>query len=465
MSDIKNLGGLILKVDKNLTKPIYLQIYDNIVDEIKNGYLIPFEKLSPRRKLSAELGVSTQTVDSAYQKLIADGYIVSRQGSGYYVSSERVWDEEQQKMKKRIYNFSTNGVETSKLPFQTWSKLLRLTIKEDTGLFQHGEKAGEWCLRKSIRRLLFRTQNIKCKTEQIIIGPGFEDLLREIFMLFGFRKKIIMNNYYNYRAREAASQVGANVRYITNDENGIRLEELDEFDDGVLYQEPTHDLPMAVTLSEDKRKVLADWVKKGDGRYIIEDASDNDFQYGKNEKTLWEISGGKNIIYLGNFSMTIAPAMKIGYIVVPDDFVKWWFERKKWYSNRVSRVEQVTLSKFIDLGYYEKHIKYMCDIYREKTRVVKDTVYNSALAEKTRITGDTAGMYCNMFFDISLPEKKARELCVKNGIKISALTSCVQDITRAVIPENTYNIGYGDLTNSQIRDGLNLLVSIWEKYF
>jgi len=455
---------MTLKVDKNLNKPMYLQIYDNIVDEIKNGYLIPFERLSPRRKLSAEIGVSTQTVDSAYQKLIVDGYIVSKQGSGYYVSSERVWDKEQQEMKKRVYNFSTNGIETSKLPFQIWSKLLRLTIKEDTGLFQHGEKAGEWCLRKSIRRLLFRTQNIKCKTEQIIIGPGYEDLLREICVLFGRNNKIIMNNYYNYRAREAALQASADIEYVTNDENGIRIEEIDDFDRGFLYQEPTHDLPMAATLSEEKRKVLAEWAKKGEGRYIIEDASDNDFQYGKNEKTIWELSGGKNIIYLGNFSMTIAPSMKIGYIVAPDDFVKWWFDRKKWYSNRVSRIEQVTLSKFIDLGYYEKHIKYMRDIYKEKTRVVKEAVYNSPLAAKTKITGDTAGTYCNMFFDISITEKRARELCVKNGIKISALTSCVEDKTRAIIPENTYNIGYGDLTNSQIRDGFHLLAEIWKKY-
>ncbi len=453
-----------MKIDRTSNKPIYLQIYDNIVDEIKNGYLISSEKLQSERKLSQELGISRQTVENAYHKLSDDGYVISKQGSGYYVSSERIWDEKQKKMKSRIYNFSTNGVETSKLPFQTWSKLLRATIKEDTGLFQHGEKAGEWCLRKSIRRLLFRTQNIKCRTEQIIIGPGYEDLLREIFNLFGSEKKIIMNNYYNYRVRAAALQMGSQIEYITSDDKGICLEELDNFDDGVLYQEPTHDLPMAVTLSEEKRKTLIEWTKKGKGRYIIEGAGDNDFQYGKNEKTLWELSEGKNIIYLGNFSMTIAPSMKIGYIVAPDDFIEQWFNKKIYYLNRVSRIEQVTLSKFIDLGYYEKHINYMCDIYREKTKIVKESVYNSDLAYKTKITGDTAGMYCNMFFDISLSEKQARELCIKNGIKISALTTCIEDTKRATVPENTYNIGYGELKISQIRDGFNLLAEIWKKY-
>ncbi len=453
-----------MQIDKKSNKPIYLQIYDNVVDEIKNGYLIPFEKLISRRKLSIQLDISPQTVENAYQKLISDGYVFSKQGSGYFVSSERVWDEEQQKMKSRIYNFSTNGVETSKLPFQEWAKLLRATVREDAGLFQHGEKAGDWCLRKSIRRLLFRTQNIKCKTEQIIIGPGYEDLLREIFNLFGSEKKVIMNNYYNYRARAAAIYMVNKIEYVTNDKNGINIEDLHNFHDGILYQEPTHHLPMAVTLSEKKRKALIDWAKEKEERYIIEDASDNDFQYGENEKTLWELSNGKKVIYIGNFSMTIAPSMKIGYIVAPEEIIKWWFNKKMFYLNRVSRIEQVTLSKFIDLGYYEKHINYMCDVYKEKTRVVKETVFNSPLGKKTEITGDTAGMYCNMFFDISLPENEARDLCIKNGIKISALTTCIEDTSKATLPENTYNIGYGELKISQIKDGLNLLAKVWKKY-
>lgn len=162
--------------------------------------------------------------------------------------------------------------------------------------------------------------------------------------------------------------------------------------------------------------------------------------------------------------MTIAPSMKIGYIVAPEEIVKWWFDKKRFYLNRVSRIEQVTLSKFIDLGYYEKHINYMCEIYKEKTRIVKETVLNSSLGRKTEIMGDTTGMYCNMFFDISLPENKARELCIKNGIKISALTTCIGDTKKATLPENTYNIGYGDLKISQIKDGLNLLSKIWRKY-
>lgn len=268
-----------LKIDKHSETPIYMQIYNNIVDEIINGYLIPEERLPSRRKLCEELGIAQRTVENAYQKLVADEYVVSRPKSGYFVSNNRVWDEEQQIIKSRIYNFSTNGVETSKLPFEVWAKLLRNTVREDRGLFQHGEKAGEWCLRKSIRRMLFRTQGIKCRTEQIIIGPGAEDLLRDLLILLAYNSKVLLNNYYYYRVYNVIKNIHMNIEYITNGPNGIYIDELKKQNRGILFQSPTHDLPTCVTLSEEKRREIIDWL--GDGRYVIENSDDNSYQYEK----------------------------------------------------------------------------------------------------------------------------------------------------------------------------------------
>lgn len=451
-----------MKINKDSPTPIYLQIYNNIVDEIINGYLIPEERLPSRRKLCAELGVSPRTVESAYQKLAADEYIVSRPKNGYFVSSDRVWDEENKIMKSRIYNFSTNGVETSKLPFAVWSKLLRSTVREDTGLFQHGEKAGEWCLRKSIRRMLFKTQGIKCATNQIIIGPGAEDLLRDLFILLASDKKILMNNCYYYRVHNIAENIRAEVEYIANGYDGINTDELHKYKSGILFQKPTHDLPTGVTLSDSKRREIIDWL--GEDRYVIEDSSENDYQYNEKMKTLWELSGGKNVIYLGSFSKTIAPSMKIGYIVAPDEVVKLWFEKKRFYSNRVSRIEQVTLSKFIDLGYYEQHINYMRDVYREKTLTLKKALNSTELGKKSVISGDNAGMYCILQCDIPLEEKRANELLSENGVKLSPLTSSMHDKSKSSFPENTYVVGYGDMTSSQIREGIRLWSKIWKDY-
>ncbi len=452
-----------MKIDKKSDIPLYMQIYNNIVDEIVNGYLMPEERLIPRRTLASELGVAQRTVESAYQKLIADGYITALQGSGYYVSTDKVWDDEHKVLKSRVYNFSTNGVEISKLPFAEWSKLLRATAKENSSLFQHGEKAGEWCLRKSIRRMLFRTQGIKCRTDQIIIGTGAEDLLRELILLLARKNGLIMNNYFNYRVHGVTKELEIHTEYLTNGPDGPDIEELFRQKKGVLYTKPTHDLPSAVTLSVDKRLKLINWL--GENRYIIEDSDENNYQYNERAKTLWELSGGENVIYLGSFSKTIAPSMKIGYIVAPDDIVKLWFEKKRFYSNHVSRVEQVTLSKFIDLGYYEKHLNYMRDIYHAKTEALKTAVNNSILRDHCTITGDDAGMFCIMHCDIPLEQKKANEILANHGVKLSPLDSSIHDNTRKSFLTNTYVVGYGDMTITQIREGVEHWEKAWEKYF
>ena len=127
-------------------------------------------------------------------------------------------------------------------------------------------------------------------------------------------------------------------------------------------------------------------------------------------------------------------------------------------------MEQVTLSKFIDLGHYERHINYMRDIYREKTKAFKRAIGGTALGKRSVITGDDTGMYCLMQCDVALEENKARELLMKNGIKLSPLSSSVHDTKRASFPPNTYVVGYGDMTISQICEGVALWSAAWEKY-
>lgn len=451
-----------MKIDRLSDVPVYMQIYNDIIEQIIGGYLAAGERLVPRRRLSRELGVAERTVENAYHKLVSDEYVVSRGGSGYFVSSERVWDEAHQEMKKCVYNFSTNGVETSKLPFADWSKLLRSTVKEDTGLFQHGEKAGEWRLRKSIRRMLFKDFGVRCKTEQIIIGPGAEDLLRELMLLLASDSSVIMNNCYYYRVKGVAEAVNMNISYIPNDPEGLDTAELMKHEKGLLYIKPVHDMPTAVSLSEEKKLAVAKWAS--DKRYVVEDSVENHYQYGERKKTIWEISGGKNVIFLGSFSKSVAPSMKIGYIAAPEEIVRLWFERKRFYSNRVSRAEQATLSKFIDLGYYDRHVNYMRDIYRAKMNAFVNAVGSSRLGEKCRITGTEAGMYCLMECDIELDERAALELLTEHGIKVSLLTSSVYDEKIMNYPPNTYVVGFGEMTITQIREGIDMWAKAWERF-
>ena len=458
----KMKGARALKLDRGSETPIYIQIYNFIAGEITNGYRAPGEALPTRRALCRELGVSPATVENAYGKLISDGYIISRPGSAYYVTMDRAAPPEAKPASGNIYNFSSNGVEISKLPFAKWSKLMISTIRENTDLFQHGEKYGEYCLRNSIRRLLYRTQGIRFSPEQVIIGPGTDDLMRDLFLLTGGRYPLLMNNYYNYRVKNVADELGLGIEYIENCDCGIEISELERYKTGLLYQKPTHDLPTGSTLSSERRGELIKWL--GGNRYILEDLSENDFCYVKRKKTLWELSGGENVILIGGFSTTIAPSMKIGYIILPEPLIKLWTDGKRFYSNRVSRIEQVTLSRFIDLGYYEQHVGYMRSIYREKMNTVKGAVAETPLARCTRLSGCDEGLFCLAQFDISLSENESYQLLMKNGVKASTLSSCIKNAALSRYPLNTYIIGFGELKISQIQDGIRKWARAWRPY-
>lgn len=451
-----------MKIDRFSDVPIYMQIYNGIVEQIVDGYLTAGERLTPRRKLSQQLGVAERTVENAYNKLINDEYIVSRGGSGYFVSTERVWDDKHQIMKSCVYNLSTNGVETSKLPFAEWSKLLRSTVREDTGLFQHGEKAGEWCLRKSIRRMLFKDFGVRCKTEQIIIGPGAEDLLCELMLLLAYDSTVIMNNCFNYRVKGVSDSVHMNISYLSDGPDGIDTNELANINKGLLYVKPVHNLPTAVSLSEEKKLEIARWADGG--KYVVEDTAENHYQYGKREKTIWELAEGRNVIFLGSFSNTIAPSMKIGYIVVPQEIGERWFAQKRYYSNRVSRVEQVTLSKFIDRGHYERHVNYMRDVYKAKMKAFEDAIKESPLGGICRLSGTDAGMYCLAECDIELDEKEANSILAAHGVKLSPLNSSMYDEEKSGFKKNTYVVGFGEMTITRIRESVAEWAKAWRRY-
>lgn len=215
-------------------------------------------------------------------------------------------------------------------------------------------------------------------------------------------------------------------------------------------------------MTNQQRELLVQWL--GEDRYIIEDSSENDYCYCRRKKTLWELSGGKNVIYWGSFSGTIAPSMKIGYILLPKDLSELWQKNRPYYSNRVSRIEQNTLAKFIDSGLYEQHVGYMRSIYREKMSALVKAVSSSPLASHTTLTGTDAGMFCLAEFDINAEEHTGKQMLLHGGVKASPLSSSIGKGELSNYPPNTYVIGFGDLKISQIHERIEKWAQAWKKF-
>lgn len=404
--------------------------------------------------------MSIQTVKTAYQNLLDDGYIYSRPCSGYYVCNDKAWEEKRPQSEPIKYIFSPNGIETSKLPYAKWSYFIRNAMRENPELFRPGDKEGEWCLRKSVKRMLYRTQGIECSTNQIIIGAGKYDLLRNVFYVLGRDKKTVLSNYCDFPIKGCLDYIGGTTSYINEDKNGIHTDELDGLKSAVLYVSPSCNITTCATIGICDREKIAAWSKNGN--YTIEDAYDSDYQYGEKLPPLYKINNGQNIIYIGEFAQIISPAMKIGYIILPHELTGVWLDKLRPYSSKVSRVEQVALSKFIDCGVYEKHVEYMRSVYKSKIDTLLDSLGKSQIGEHADVWGTGSGAICGVHFDLSVSQSEARNLLLNEGVKISTIGVTRIGELPPSFPENSYRIGLGHMKSSDIRDAVKRWNYCWK---
>ena len=357
------------KVDKSI-RPAYLQIYNQIKEDIISGVLD--SKLPSKRLLADELGVSTITVEHAYALLADEGYIESRERSGYFV------------IFKQGDGFSVG--ETSPpaplpphthsypdFPFSVLSKTMRniLSVYGERIL----EKApGEGCeeLRNALARYLARNRGLTVAPEQIVIGSGAEYLYGLIIELLGRDRVygIEMPSYEKIEQVYAAAEVALDPLPLSHD--GIDSTALACTSATVLHTTPYRSFPSGVTASASKRHEYIRWAE---GRYIIEDDFESEFSVStKSEDTLFSLSKSENVIYLNSFSKTISPALRIGYMVLPKNLVAVFREKLGFYSCTVPTFEQLVIAALLGSGDFERHINRV----RRKLRKEMQTTHSES---------------------------------------------------------------------------------------
>ena len=345
------------KVDKHI-RPLYLQIYKQIKEDIIAGVLEYNTKLPSKRLLADETKTSTITVEHAYALLCDEGYVEARERSGYFV------------IFKQIDGFSVGEMEMPKrsspqpythlypdFPFSVLSKTMR-NILSCYGENILERSPGEGCLelRNALVRYLARNRGIHITTEQIIIGSGAEYLYGLIIELLG-RDQIygIEEPSYDkieqvYRAAEVS------LESLTLSHDGIDSAALADTKATVLHTTPYRSFPSGVTASASKRYEYIRWVGNR-ARYIIEDDFESEFSVStKPEDTLFSLSKSDNVIYLNTFSKTISPSLRIGYMVLPQSLVAVFREKLGFYSCSVSTFEQLVIASLLDHGDFERHI-------------------------------------------------------------------------------------------------------------
>ena len=343
-------------IDKD-KRPVYLQLYNQIKDDIVNEVFPYNSKLTSIRMLAEELNISTVTVEHTYSLLCDEGYVESRERSGYVVifrKSDGFAASGEYHSEHFVHHTEQNYPD---FPLSVLSKTMRkvLTDRGDL-LLEKSPNCGCVELREAIRHYLARNRGIQIDPQQIIIGSGSEYLYSLIVELLG-RHKIYAIESPSYKKIEQVYKAAEIIyKSLSLTSSGINSKALAETSADVLHTTPYRSYPSGVTASASKRHEYVRWAENG-SRYIIEDDFESEFSVStKPTETLFVLSKNDNVIYLNTFSKTISPSLRIGYMVLPKHLVKLFEDKLGFYSCTVPTFMQYVLTELINNGDFERHI-------------------------------------------------------------------------------------------------------------
>jgi GntR family transcriptional regulator/MocR family aminotransferase len=345
------------RVDKSI-RPVYLQIYKQIKDDIINGSYPYNTKLPSKRLLADETETSTVTIEHAYALLCDEGYVESRERSGFFVIFRNSDGFALPSSADICHNEISYEHNTSPdFPFSVLAKTMRNVISDlGEAILEKSQNKGSHELRLAIKRYLAKNRGIHVDVEQIVIGSGAEYLYGLIIELLG-RNRTYGIEYPSYKKIEQvyrACEVSYEALRLSND--GIDSAALARTTASVLHTTPYRSYPTGVSASANKRHEYIRW-SNSEERYIIEDDFESEFSISsKPEDTLFALSDKNNVIYLNTFSKTISPSLRIGYMVLPQKLVKEFDERLGFYSCTVSTFEQYVIARLLQNGDFERHI-------------------------------------------------------------------------------------------------------------
>ena len=334
----------------------YLEVYDKIKKEIISGFYKAGDKIPSKRVMADLTGFSQITVMNAYSLLEAEGYIEARERSGYFVCKLDVipFLDDIKPVKKLEVKSEVYGDE---FEFSLWFKTVRKVISEnDRELFVKAPTEGCAVLRNAISDYLHRYRGMIAPPERIIIGSGSEQLYETAVKILG-KDKIYGIEEPSYNQIERVyNDCGVSLRKLKMGSEGILSEELDRERVGVLHVTPFSSFPSGVTASAKKRYEYLSYAYAGDTYIIEDDFASEFFMPGNPIQSLYGLSGGDRVIYINTFSKSLSPAMRIGYMIIPESLIDKYKEKTKGYSCSVPVLDQYVLSEFIASGSFERHL-------------------------------------------------------------------------------------------------------------
>lgn len=465
---------LTILLNPSNPEPLYQQICTAIREDIAQGVLHPDEKLPSRRALSAHLQTSIVTVQTAYEQLAAEGYLYSRPRAGYFVDpdapllahmpKETAFPSSQPAKTdpdNRIV-FSTSGVDLEQFPFATWAKLSRqvLSSKQEK-LLQSPPAMGLYELRAAIAAHLRAFRDIHAAPEQILVGAGTEYLLGILVQLLGASRRYAVEEPGYSKGKRILRSNGASVIDVPMDQNGLQLAALQQSGASVAHVTPSHQFPTGMIMPVRRRAELLAWASAQTDRYLIEDDYDSELRFlGKPLPSLYSMDTSGHVIYMNTFARTLAPSLRIGYVVLPPPLAKQFEQDFSFYSSSVPCFEQYTLVHFLQEGYFERHLNRMKKTYRQRQKRLTELLRSHPLGAYLHICGEAAGLHLLLEVQLPCTEQELVQAAAEAHVVVYGLSD-YYETPQAVPPTPQIVLGYACLSPEELEQGTMRLLDSW----
>ena len=447
---------------------MYTHLYKCIKKDILEGTLKAAEKLPSKRMLAKNLGISLITVENAYAQLLVEGYIYSEPKRGYYVATlqQQLPPASNAPVARPIVapkehitlSFAKSSVPADTFPYNTWARLLRntLTSADEHALISDTAAGGVLPLRKALAKHLYQFRGLSVHPEQIIIGAGTQTLYNLIVQLLGRSHIYALEDpgYPQLAAIYRANDVFC--RYLPMDEQGIEVAVLENSGADILHITPSHQFPTGITMPVSRRYELLHWASKKSSRYIIEDDYDCEFRlFGRPIPPLQSIDQAEKVIYINTFSKTLAPTFRISYMVLPPHLASLFYEKLGFYSCTVSNFEQFTLAKFIEGGYFERHINRMRTYYRNKRDNLLQYLAQCPASKALQVEGENSGLHFLLHLATAASDSQLRQAAAAQGLQIKFLT----DYYHNKLSDNSHTLlmNYTGIEDARLHPALDKL--------
>jgi GntR family transcriptional regulator/MocR family aminotransferase len=464
---------LWLPIDKTNEVPLIKQVYQQIRSLILHGELKSGEKLPATRELAAHINVSRNVIIEAYELLIAEGYIVSTPGSGTYVA-EGVFLEGirldtniqtgpsvHSEFKTEQIEFRSGIPDLQLLPRKTWSRLEHeICLDSPAAIFGYDLPEGRIELRGALCRYLKKTRGVNCSPEQIIVTCG---AVQALFILTKAlitpESSYIIEDPIHREIRHIFEVSSNRIFPVPVDESGIRPGLLPRnIKPALIMLTPSHQYPLGVILPVQRRIELIQYARAKEC-YIIEDDYDSEFRYqGPPISSLQGLEPSR-VIYIGSFSKILFPALRLGYMILPPALIERCRDLKHLQDNHAPILAQLTLARFIEEGYLERHIAKMKKVYRAKRDLLIANL-KKAFPVGLKISGESTGLHLIAEF----PEINFNDEILD---KIKKAGVIIHPVSEHALQKESHSgkviLGYSHLSHREITAGVAQLKAVLDK--